>query len=1022
MPDVSAKRNDLKFASTDADVSRTAHRHEFDERFARTYAALNPDQRRAVETIEGPVMCVAGPGTGKTQVVALRVANILQRTQMGPGNILCLTFSNSGAAAMRERLRALIGPNAYGIRVLTIHAFAQSIIEDNASVFEAWSAREQISDLERVREMNKIIDQLLPHSELLNPKDPYSKNSDLIARISDVKREGKTQEDLHRVAEDYDREMASKSREGTKAHEKNLLAARKFRDFIKVFTAYQEMLDRTGRYDYDDMILHVIRALTEEDWLLQGLQEKYQYVLVDEFQDTNGAQYRLIELLTTYANVHHEPNLFVVGDDDQAIYRFQGANLMNMLSFHLRFPSAPVIPLVKSYRSTQPILDAARSLIECNEERLVGKIDGLEKNLTAATSESGAVPVFLHAASNTAEPWLIADLVAERIAQGVSPDEIAILTWKNDELFPMLDVLRARGIPVLITGKDDLLSHPFVRQAVTVLRALEETVGEDGRLAAALGCSCFHVHPVDLARLRHRARAEKTTFFAQLMDESLGTVVPLLDAQTLIRARDLLLDLRARVASRTALETVEYALRGCGFIAIADGNADADVDPKDLAALEAFFSYVRAHCLERRQCTLSDLLSDIRLYDDPAYAQVRLTYALPHLTTAGVRLMTAHQSKGLEFHTVILTNFRDGHWDRRVRRSGVALPEHLLFGWEKEQKQFEQHQDERRVAFVAMTRAKRELLFTCPREITVGQKARAVSPSGFLAQMRGVREEEGVLRDPARASLLLLQRAHPIDGALRGYIEERLKTFMLSATSLNRFLRDPREFLLVDLLEQPEEFDEGTIRRINYGKAVHWSLRQWAIARKEGRLATLEHFLDAFAWYLRERTILTDSQRSSLLGLGGDALPHYFAKRLQHSSPFLHAVEHEYKAYIDDVPVKGKIDRIDRLSDISSVATVIDYKAGKGKSESEIRGDAEEGGVSRVDNGDHFRQLVLYALLLEKAEPLLEPRSFALEYIGERGEDPLTRSFTVSSAEKESLRRLLKEVWAKVNALDFHPL
>ncbi len=979
--------------------------------FENQYAKLNPDQKKAVDTIEGPVMVVAGPGTGKTQVLGMRVANILRKTHMRPGNILCLTFSVSGATAMRERLRLLIGADAYGVKVSTIHAFAQSIIEENAILFDEWSARQQISDLEKVRSMNTIVDQISSQYELINPKDPYSKVPDILSRISQVKREGKSLKDLEAAADAYDAAMASKSKPGTKVHLKNLQAARKFRDFIALFQAYQSMLEKTGRYDYDDMILHVIRALEEEDWLLAGLQERYQYVLVDEFQDTNGSQYRFIELLTTYKDLPNDPNIFIVGDDDQAIYRFQGANLQNMLSFHQRFPKAPVIPLTVSYRSTQSILDAARALIERNEERLVGKIPGLQKILTAASGEQGKAPVLLRAASDTAEPWLIADIVEERIAAGTPPEEIAVLAQQNKELFPLYEVLRARNIPVQLRGKDDLLAHPLVMEAMAVLQAIEQP-RSDAKLSSALACSCFTTHAADLSRLHAYAREAKKHFPDVLLNPPADLTALLVNPDGLFAARDILFELHHKTDARTALETVENVLRALA------PKPSPETDPRDLAALEAFFSHVKSHCLERRACTLRELLADLRFYSDPELSQVRLVFELPHLSVSGVRLLTAHQSKGLEFETVILTNFRDGHWDKRRRPVGVSIPEDLLFGWGKDQKSFEQNQDERRIAFVAMTRAKLELIMTCPREVTVGEKSKTISPSGFFAEMGTLAEDEGTLKNPEAASLLLLPKAPVMDESMKGYLEERLKTFALSPTSLNRFLRDPEEFLRVDLLHQPEHFDEGSIRRLGYGSAAHWALRQWAVARKEGKEFGVTQFLEAFQWYLDERTILTAGQRNDLLALGKHSLASYFESRLAGAHPVLHAVEREYRTRLGDIPLKGKIDRIDLVSPTSGQAIVIDYKAGKGKSESDIRG-AEEGTVSRTEDGSHFRQLAFYAVLLEQADPLLTPERFVLDYLGERGEDPVERSFIVSSAERDSLRAMIKEVWAKISSLDF---
>src|SRR3989344_949220 len=233
--------------------------------FESRFAELNDAQKLAVEAIEGPVMVVAGPGTGKTEVVAMRTANILRRMQMRPGNILCLTFSKSGATAMRRRLREIIGSDAYGVTVETIHGFCNNIIGQHPHVFEEWDARSQISDVERYRELNKIIDQLLPDTALVSKKSPYARTKDILERISQLKREGVTNRAvLLRTAEEYEQRMAEKSREGTKAHDRNLLLARKYRDFLEVFFRYQEMLLATGRYDYADMILYVTEALRTE--------------------------------------------------------------------------------------------------------------------------------------------------------------------------------------------------------------------------------------------------------------------------------------------------------------------------------------------------------------------------------------------------------------------------------------------------------------------------------------------------------------------------------------------------------------------------------------------------------------------------------------------------------------------------------------------------------------------------------------------------------------------------------------
>lgn len=959
-----------------------------------------------METIEGPVMVVAGPGTGKTEVVSMRVANILQETQMRPGNILCLTFSKSGATAMRKRLRDIIGPDAYGVTVDTIHGFCNGIITQHPHVFEEWSSLEQISDVERYRSLNKIIDQLMPHTTLVNKKDPHARTRDILGRISQLKREGVTdREELLRIADEYEAHMAGKSKEGTKVHEKNLLAAQKFRDFLQVFFLYQEMLERTGRYDYDDMILNVIQALESEDWMLARLQELYQYVLVDEFQDTNGAQNRFIEILTQDPTGSHHPNLFIVGDDDQAIYRFQGANLSNILSFRERFPSAPVIPLTISYRCTQAILNAAANLISHNTERLVGRIPDLEKNLTSSVSSEGMSPVLLLSPSDMSEPWMLADLVEDRLKEGMSPSEIAILVQTNRELPGIYEVLKARDIPVQMTGKIDLLSHPLVVQAIAILRAVH-TPEESGVLAAALACECFDCNPVDLAKIfamRRELHVSVLDALLQFKDNGEHPDVSLSNPETLLTALSTIVDLHQKIPSRTVVQTLEHTLKECNILS---AFKDGVMDILDFAAIQEFFDRIQQRAYEQPSFSFETFLSDLEFYMNDDYGDLRLSYDLPHLTKEGVQLMTAHKSKGLEFHTVIISNFREGHWDRRRNPPSLSVPEDLLFGWEKDQKSFEQNQDERRVAFVAITRAKRELIFTCPNELTTGESLRAVSPSGFFSECGDLSEETREARDPERMSTLLSPNVRDFNEETKAFLLRRIENFSLSPTALNDFLEDPQLFVQRHLLMVPQAKES----HFAYGNAVHHVLAMWGLSVRDAEPLTRPQLLAEFSSHLQHKELLPLSEFVRLESLGHETLQRYYDEFLQQPYPIVYKVEFDLSARLGDIPIKGKIDRIDLLEPHSTAAVIYDYKTGTPKAPKQI-----------LDYGYH-RQLVFYALLIEKSSLPLDPKEFVLEFVGEGSEHAVRRTYSISSQEKQELEALIEKVWAKIIALDFSPL
>lgn len=971
------------------------------EVFRSAYGKLNSAQREAVDAIEGPVMVVAGPGTGKTQVLALRVANILERTQMRPQNILCLTFSKSGATAMRKRLKDIIGPAAYGVTVNTIHGFCNDIISRHPNVFEEWSALTQISDIERYREINKIIDSLMPDCVLVSKKYPYIRTKDIISSISALKKEAKTDPEILRgIADDYEEEMSVKSKEGTKAHKNNLLRARKFRDFLTVFFRYQEMLQATGRYDYDDMILNVIRALEQEDWLLSELQVRYQYLLTDEFQDTNGAQYRILELLTEDPTGDASPNIFVVGDDDQAIYRFQGANLKNILSFHSRFPKAKVVALTESYRCTQAILDAADSLIRSNMERLEGRIPGLEKRLKSVKTEAGEQPMLLLSPSDMSEPWMIADLIQERMHRGIAPQSIAVLVQTNAELKPIYDVLRSRDIPVEMSGKLDLLSHPVIKQLLCILRAVH-VPSDTSALANALGCACFNCHPADLSKLYQYAYREKISLLEVLLKPQMPEDTT--GADVLLHARDTVLSLHHQLASRTVVDTIEHAIKECGLLKSENGGV---VDIMDLAVVQEFFDRVKERAYEQPGFSYESYLSDLSFYENPDYGDIRLTYNLPHLIENGVQLMTAHRSKGLEFHTVIIANFREGHWDKRKTPSALSLPEELLFGWHKDQKDFEKNQDERRVAFVAITRAESELIFTCPEELTTGESLKSVSPSGFFSECGKLPEAKRDVLNPTQMSTLLAPAVRKFDLEMEVFLRKRLEQFSLSPTALNDFVQDPTVFLERHLLRIPQAKDAT----LSYGNAVHHALAEWASRLQSGTPMTKAELLAFFSFHLDKKEFLVGKEFTRLNALGHETLQSYFEAYLQPPYPIVHKVEYTMTARLGDIPLKGKIDRMDLIEPNSSKVIITDYKTGKPKSPKQI-----------TDFG-YFRQLVFYALLAEQDPTGLHPESFVLEFVGEADEDPVRRIFTVSETDKKELRDLIERVWTKIIALDFSPL
>jgi DNA helicase-2/ATP-dependent DNA helicase PcrA len=337
-------------------------------------------------------MVIAGPGTGKTQILAARIGKILLDTDALPENILCLTYTDAGAIAMRRRLQQFIGADAYKVNIFTFHAFCNDVIQDNLPLFEK-NSLDAISELESIQLFKTLIDNFKKEHPLKRYRgDVYYEVTNLRNLFSNMKREGWTPAFINEKINDFIKDLPLRDEFVYKRKYKQFNAGgikqdkideeidkvEKLRAAVNEFDNFQRLMRQKNRYDFDDMINWVIAVFENNPNVLSDYQERFRYILVDEFQDTSGTQNKLVQLLINYWDT---PNVFVVGDDDQSIYRFQGANVENMLGFASQYVDVlKTVVLTNNYRSTQPILDISKTLINKNEERLVKQLKALAKN------------------------------------------------------------------------------------------------------------------------------------------------------------------------------------------------------------------------------------------------------------------------------------------------------------------------------------------------------------------------------------------------------------------------------------------------------------------------------------------------------------------------------------------------------------------------------------------------------------------------------------------------------------------
>ncbi len=643
-------------------VSKIPYDETMSLTFEEEYKKLNPAQREAVDTIEGPVMVIAGPGTGKTQILTLRIANILKRTDTAPEQILALTFTEAAVANMRKRLANLIGSQAYQVAIHTFHGFAEHIINTYPEYFPRIIGSRPITEVDQVGVVKDLIEEKNIPFVLLRPYgDRYLYVRDIVSSIGELKREGITEE---RFAELVSAEERAYENIPDKVHAKGAHIGKVKGEYLKLekliaknkelsmmYSAYEKVLAAEKLYDFTDMIMEVLRALSDNAGLLQILQEEYQYMLVDEHQDTNNAQNKILELM---ARFHSSPNLFVVGDEKQAIFRFQGASLENFYYFRDLYPGAKLIALSENYRSTQAILDSAESLIAS------------QKSLAAKSNHPESKIKIAEFAKTDEELYFVATDIKEKIKTGVTASEIAVLYRNNADAFPVANILAKMNIPYTIESDQDLFSEPDVAKFIAVLRAIHE-YGNNEILATALHVDLWGIAPLDVYRVirsaydvRGNDETKKKTLYDFLSDKASLAIVPLESKTALENMFSRLSAWVSESHNEPLLPFLERVMTKSGLL---DSILKGPALEERMDALSNLFDEARKIIARKSGATLADFFIYI---DTIREHNLFIRRRKGTLDRNKVRLMTVHRAKGLEFEYVYIIHAYAGHFgDKR---------------------------------------------------------------------------------------------------------------------------------------------------------------------------------------------------------------------------------------------------------------------------------------------------------------------------------------------------------------------
>lgn len=965
--------------------------------FDDAYKKLNPQQKQAVDTVEGPVMVIAGPGTGKTQILTLRIANIIKETGAAPENILALTFTESAAYGMRRRLADLIGSMAYKVNFNTFHSFANNIIRTYPEYFPRIIGSASATDIDQIRIMEEVIEEL--DLELLKPYgDPLYYLRPALGEIQNLKKDDISPKEFEKIINKEEKEFentpdlvhekgAHKGKmKGVYVEQKR--AIEKNKELLKIYLGYEEKLKEKKLYDYDDMIMETVRVLGKEKDLLLRLQESYQYILADEHQDANFAQNKILELLT---NFHKDPNLFIVGDEKQAIFRFQGASLENFIYFKKLHPSAVLVSLKKNYRSNQDILDASHSLIENNIVRDESLRVRLESNSNSKSSERKKIR--LAELENTSlENAFVAQDISEKIKSGVEPQEIAVLFRNNADAADISAALSRFKINHAVESGQHILDDFEISNLVNLLRVIIDP-HNNSLMGEVLFYNIFGHNTDDVFQILENARKNKT-----MIIEEVGK-----SKAEFKKFKENLMRWAALARNSNAVKVIETVITESGLVEkmlIKDGSAQF------LEKLSAFVNEAKKLSGIRRALRLQEFLDHLETLSNH-----NIKIEVESVGQKGkVRLMTVHKSKGLEFRYVYLIGANDGHFGnkRSVKHFKINIAQNTITNLDKDE-------DERRLFYVALTRAKEVVTVSWAKKDYQGKE---LAPSQFVAEIDQDLCEKLNLEDVEKKLAKITESSFkPVENSGvkifdKEYLNTKFKEQGIAVTALNNFLECPWKYFFNNLIRLPEEESKTAL----YGTAVHETLRVFFNKYRDEEDMSKKEFLELFKSYANEKAFSEEDLKESIKK-GEKSLGGYYDK-YKKTWPRQLVTEFgiagvTFEGLPEGVMLRGKLDKIEWNSDGS--VTVVDYKTAKPKSRNQIEGKTKDG------DGRFKRQLIFYKILLDAEDQNKYKMSQGVIDFVEP--DPKgnykKESFFINHEEVEEIKNLVTKMANEVLNLEF---
>lgn len=909
--------------------------------FVEAYKKLNKAQKEAVDTIEnGPVMVIAGPGTGKTQVLSLRIANILEKTQSGPGGVLCLTFTNSGVRAMRERLLSYIGPTATAINISTFHGFAMKIIEE---FFEVLGLDKSPSILEEASSV-ALVDEILETGtwEYIRPRGNTGMFfHDIKSLISLLKRENLSPEEfllsIDREIETIKEDPNSISSRGEtkgqmkKDAEKKIEGLERTKEVVIFYKEYEKLKKERGLCDYDDVLKYALDIINISEDAQATLRERYLHILVDEHQDSSATQNAILRAIWGDTEL---PDIFVVGDDRQLIYGFSGASLKYFEDFKTLFGKAHLITLTENYRSTQAILDTADTLL--SSTLTLEKLKSNHKEMHKLQLVECSYP--------RDEIIACAMDIENKIKEGIDPSDCAILVPKNYQVKNAVQILRDRGIPVASSG---ILTLFNTREADTLIRVLRivNNPYDNVSISELLFDPINKIPPLEA----HKFLQSINTYKLSVEDLNLAATNLL---STLDPISNLGLQLKLYIDRSNKSEVYEL-IQYIGEHLLLDSaeNHDDLIRRVEVVRTMLHLALSEREKSEREHTpfTLERFLSFIwRLKSYNADIPLDVFYG-----EKGVKVITLHSSKGLEFDFVWVA-----HMDEKTLMNGkkqaFTLPLDVAERIEEKDEMVVKRQ-----VYVALTRAKRFCTFSYSRYSYTGGEQELAHiiqqlPEDIFIKKSFEEVEEEILKDNPKSYVVAKEHT---DGEfsihnLTDMVREEYQKTKVSVTMLNNFFECPWKWYFRNLLRLPDVLSESLM----FGNVIHGTIEQ--ILKKDNQKLD-----EIIINQIHKQNIYEPNMVGRFTKEATNLVSTWVKIRLPNIE----------KTYVSERSISyrdsrfphllfyGKVDLTEKLE--KDKQRVTDFKTGSVKTKSEIEKKTEEGRLS-----DYMRQLAMYSYLIHGAE------------------------------------------------------